>query len=65
MTKRNELAGKRVELVRCNDEHTRLEPGLQGTVISVDDADTVHVRWDNGSTLGLCRDAGDRWVVLD
>jgi Domain of unknown function (DUF4314) len=58
------LNGRRVRLVRCNDPHTKLQPGTLGTVTCVDDLGTVHVRWDSGSTLGLCEDDGDRFEVL-
>ena len=47
------MVGKRVELVKMNDPYTTLPPGTQGTVIMVDDLGTIHVKWDNGSTLGL------------
>lgn len=47
------MVGKRVELVKMNDPYTTLLPGTQGTVIMVDDLGTIHVKWDNGSTLGL------------
>lgn len=49
----NMLVGKRVELVKMNDPYTTLPPGTQGTIIMVDDLGTIHVKWDNGSTLGL------------
>ena len=58
------LVGRRVRLIRCDDEHTRLEPGSLGTVSLVDDFGTVHVRWDDGHYLGLIAAAGDRWEVL-
>ena len=45
--------GTRVELISMNDPYTNLKPGDQGTVIHVDDMATVHVAWDNGSTLGI------------
>ena len=45
--------GCRVELVSMNDEYCHMEPGLQGTVIAVDDIGTIHVSWDNGSSLGV------------
>lgn len=54
----------RVRLVHCNDPYTKLEPGTEGTVEFVDDVGTLFVKWDNGSTLGLCRDGGDQWQVL-
>ena len=43
--------GCRVELVCMNDPYTRLKPGDQGEVAFVDDIGTIHVRWDNGSSL--------------
>jgi len=64
MAKNNELKGKRIELVRCNDPYTKLKPGPQGTVVFVDDLGTVHVNWDNGATLGLCAADGDDWKVI-
>lgn len=46
--------GCRVELVCMNDPfRTDLLPGTKGTVRVVDDAGTIHVRWDCGSSLGV------------
>lgn len=47
------LVGKRVRFVSSSDPYTRLRRGDEGTVSFVDDMDTVHVRWDSGSTLGM------------
>ncbi len=43
--------GTRVELLKMDD---RQAPplGTMGTVECVDDMATVHIHWDNGSTLG-------------
>lgn len=57
--------GDRVELIRSTDEWTRLVPGDRGTVTFVDDLGTPHVEWDSGGRLGLVREAGDQWKVLD
>ena len=46
-------AGSRVELVHMDDPYSKLMPGSTGTVQSVDDAGTIHVRWDCGSGLGV------------
>ena len=46
-------AGTRVELVRMEDEYSRLKPGDKGTVTGVDDIGTIHVNWDCGSGLGI------------
>ena len=58
-------AGTRVELVRMEDEYSRLKPGDRGTVTGVDDIGTIHVFWDCGSGLGIaygedqCRKVSD------
>lgn len=57
------LVGRRIRLVNCGDTLSILQPGCLGTVTSIDDVGTVHVNWDNGSTLGLVWDAGDRWMI--
>ena len=44
--------GARVELVRMDD--FKAPPiGTLGTVRGVDDAGTIRVRWDTGSSLGV------------
>jgi hypothetical protein len=57
--------GTRVELVACDDEWTRLQPGDQGTVTGVvlvpfDDRVQVWIDWDDGSRLALL-DGVDAW----
>lgn len=52
--------GDRIQLVYTDDEYTRLRPGARGTVSYVDALGTVHVKWDDGSTLGLVP-GHDRW----
>jgi hypothetical protein len=56
--------GCRVELVRMDD--VQAPPiGTKGTVIGVDDAANVMVKWDNGSSLNVvygedaCRKIGE------
>ena len=44
--------GTRVELVDMCDIHA-VPSGTRGTVSCVDDMATIHVDWDNGSTLGV------------
>ena len=44
-------AGTRAKLVEMND--IQAPPiGTLGTVMYVDDIGTIHIKWDNGSTLG-------------
>ena len=60
---RTMLVGRRVRLVRTTDSYTALVPGDEGTVDLVDDMGTVHVLWDNGSSLGLIPDEY-QWTVI-
>lgn len=51
---RNEYPeGTRLMLLSMDDLYSKLEYGDRGTVIYVDDAGTIHMRWDSGSSLGL------------
>ncbi len=44
--------GTRVRLLKMDD--VQAPPiGTEGTVSHVDDTATIHVRWDNGSGLGV------------
>ena len=46
--------GCRVELTKMKDPYrTDLVPGCKGTVTGVDDAGSIHVRWDIGSSLAV------------
>lgn len=44
-------AGARVKLIKMKDDQAP-DKGTLGTVKSVDDIGTVHIKWDNGSSLG-------------
>ncbi len=51
-------AGTRLRLVRFApsdwvDDNQAVPAGTQGDVTFVDDMGTIHVQWNNGSTLGL------------
>jgi hypothetical protein len=46
-------AGTRIELFHMDDPYGPIDLGRQGTVDSVDDAGTLHMRWDNGRTIGI------------
>ncbi|MGN0605955.1 MAG: DUF4314 domain-containing protein [Oscillospiraceae bacterium] len=37
--------------------------GTKGIVDHIDDMGTIHMKWDNGSNLGICPDA-DRFHVI-
>lgn len=55
--------GLRVKLLKMNDSYS-VEEGTLGTVQMVDDAGTIHVKWDNGRRLGVVLEAGDRVKVI-
>lgn len=48
--------GTRVVLIQMNDPYTNLQPGDKGTVTTVDDIGTIHVKWDRGGSLGVVFD---------
>jgi hypothetical protein len=52
MVRRQYPNGCRVELVRMDDVQAP-SIGTKGTVIGVDDAASVMVKWDNGSGLNI------------
>lgn len=64
MERRARLVGKRVRLDYTSDQYTKLVSGDEGIVRSIDVFGTVHIAWDNGSTLGLIEDAGDRFTII-
>lgn len=43
--------GTRIELIEMDDKQAP-PPGTKGTVLGVDDVGTIHIHWDNGSSLG-------------
>jgi len=58
------LIGKRVRFMRSSDPYTKLAFGDEGVVTTVDDLGTVHIKWDNGSTLGMITAEGDRFQIV-
>lgn len=45
--------GTRLELLSMSDPYSPVPPGTQGEVTSVDDMGTLHMKWDNGRSLGV------------
>lgn len=54
--------GTRIKLLEMKDEQAP-PSGTKGTVSHVDDIGSVHVKWDNGSSLALIVGA-DKYVIL-
>ena len=46
-------SGTRVVLEKMEDPYTLLKPGDGGKVLYVDDAGSIHVQWDRGSSLAV------------
>ena len=38
-------------------------PGTKGIVQFVDDIRTIHVNWENGSSLGVCYDINEIKII--
>ena len=55
--------GTRIELISTMDDMQGIEKGTKGTVMSVDDSGTIHMKWDNGRGLGLIP-GEDKFKVL-
>lgn len=56
--------GVRVELDCMDDPHAP-PVGTHGSVAAVDDIGTIHVRWDNGSSLGVAYGVDSCHIVTD
>ena len=51
--KENYPPGTRIMLLGMDDPYASVPSGTKGTVVHVDDAAQIHMRWDNGRTLAL------------
>ena len=56
--------GTRVRLFSMTGE-PQMQEGLAGTVRFVDDIGSIHVNWENGSTLALIPDEDDFEIVRE
>ncbi|PYG86786.1 uncharacterized protein DUF4314 [Ruminiclostridium sufflavum DSM 19573] len=55
--------GTRIELISMEDPHAPIESGMQGEVVCIDSIGTLHMKWDNGRTLGIVP-GEDRFKVI-
>ncbi len=55
--------GTRIEMEYMNDPFAPIPNGTKGTVVHVDDFGTLHMRWDNGRTLGINTDEDSFHVI--
>ncbi len=52
-TRLNYPPGTRLELISMDNDPIPIPPGTRGTVLGVDDAGSIMMRWDNGRSLSL------------
>ena len=45
--------GTRLLLLSMDDPYAPVPSGTKGTVVHVDDAAQIHMKWDNGRTLSI------------
>ena len=63
--------GCRVELIKMDDPYREMPPGLKGVVTGIDDSGSIHVDWQNGSSLAVvfgedeCRKIEDGEVTVE
>lgn len=50
---KNLRVGQRVRAIQINDPYTEIKSGECGTIRFIDDFNTIHVKWDSGSMLGI------------
>lgn len=62
--KREYPAGTKVELQSMAGE-TQMPSGLTGSVLFVDDVGSIHVNWENGSSLALIPGEDEFQVILE
>ena len=46
-------SGTRIRLNAMEDPYAPIAPGTEGVVDFVDDIGTIHMKWDNGRSLGI------------
>lgn len=51
--KQKYIVGTRVKLIKMYDLLSTIPTGTEGIIDRIDDQGTLHINWDNGSTLGL------------
>ena len=55
--------GTRIKLIHMDDKWGCRLDGSLGTVEHIDDAGTIHMHWDRGSSLGLIPDEDEFEII--
>ena len=56
-------AGTKIQLISMRDEKYPVLPGTVGEVIHIDDMGTIHMKWENGSSLAIIPEVDSFKVV--
>jgi hypothetical protein len=54
--------GMRIRMISMDDQYA-VDEGMEGTIMKVDDLGTLHVKWDDGSSLGVIPEI-DKYELL-
>lgn len=55
--------GTKIECIKMNDPYNPIPSGTKGEVDHVDDIGTIHMKWENGSSLGIIVGEDDFKVI--
>lgn len=55
--------GTKIQLISMRDEKYPVLPGTLGEVTGIDDAGSIHMKWENGSSLALIPEVDSFKVV--
>ena len=61
----NELVGKRIRLIKMENDPNPVEVGTEGTIKFVDDLGQIHVNWDNGRTLAVIPEEDEYEIITE
>lgn len=56
--------GQRVRAIKIEDPYTDIKSGDCGTINFIDDFDTIHVKWDSGSILGIIPGIDEYEIIM-
>ena len=54
--------GMRIRMISMDDQYA-VDEGIEGTIVRIDDLGTLHVKWDDGSSLGVIPEI-DKYELL-
>ena len=61
--RKNYPVGTKIQLISMRDEKYPVLPGTVGEVTHIDDMGTIHMKWENGSSLAIIPEVDSFKVV--